>query len=97
MASPSVVEGLSEPQGAVATATSGARKPSPQAAQSARPITPRGLAAQQPSQTSQTSAVAEGPVAPAPHPTGASGTSCDPPFYIDADGTKRYKRYCANL
>lgn len=34
--------------------------------------------------------------APATRPA-TNGSSCDPPFYIDADGTKRYKRYCGSL
>ncbi len=37
------------------------------------------------------------PPASAARPPASNGTSCDPPFYIDADGTKRYKRSCANL
>jgi serine/threonine-protein kinase len=34
--------------------------------------------------------------APATRPP-TNGSSCDPPFYIDGDGTKRYKRYCGSL
>jgi hypothetical protein len=26
-----------------------------------------------------------------------AAANCDPPFWIDADGTKRYNRHCANL
>ncbi len=31
-----------------------------------------------------------------PASAGAKAASCDPPFWIDADGTKRYYRHCTN-
>ena len=31
------------------------------------------------------------------HPSTPAAANCDPPFWIDADGTKRYNRHCANL
>jgi eukaryotic-like serine/threonine-protein kinase len=37
------------------------------------------------------------PPAVAPGVRAASSASCDPPFFIDADGNKRYYRHCANL
>jgi eukaryotic-like serine/threonine-protein kinase len=36
-------------------------------------------------------------IAPAASTAHGSGASCDPPFWIDSDGTKRYNRHCANL
>jgi serine/threonine protein kinase len=38
--------------------------------------------------------------APAPSPArapAANSAGCDPPFWIDADGTKRYNRHCGDL
>ena len=75
----------------------GARKGAPPPAQSARPMAPRGQAAPQatvPGDAPVATPAATAPRAAAPAP---NVSSCDPPFYIDADGTKRYKRYCANL
>jgi eukaryotic-like serine/threonine-protein kinase len=71
----------------------GVKKAATPAAPSARPIAPHGPAAP------QTTSVAEAPAGvaptvPAARPPGPSAPNCDPPFYIDADGTKRYKRYC---
>jgi eukaryotic-like serine/threonine-protein kinase len=101
VASESGTEVTSAPPAATAVASAPARRASPPAAASAgRPASPRSQAA-----ATTPAAVAEGPAlaAPAqgaPHPTATgapSASSCDPPFYFDADGTKRYKRYCANL
>jgi serine/threonine-protein kinase len=72
-------------------AAASARKPAP----TAKGQTPRSDAPEAPAPT----------IAPTARPSSASpgtnpgtnGSSCDPPFYIDADGTKRYKRYCAGL
>jgi hypothetical protein len=76
-----------------AKSVDGARRASPSPTQSARPLTPRGQAAPQASSiTEEATTATPGPKAPPPNVS-----SCDPPFYIDADGTKRYKRYCANL
>jgi eukaryotic-like serine/threonine-protein kinase len=73
----------------------GVKKPAPPAAPSARPIAPHGPAA--PPTTSVAEAPAgAAPTVPAARPPGPSAPSCDPPFYIDADGTKRYKRYCTD-
>jgi eukaryotic-like serine/threonine-protein kinase len=76
----------SEP--AVASATSGRKTASAPAI--ARPVLPRSPTAPQASETSETTATP--PAAPR-----APGASCDPPFWIDSDGTKRYNRHCANL
>jgi eukaryotic-like serine/threonine-protein kinase len=98
MSSPSGSAASSETQavGPVTASTSvagvGAKKASPQTAQSARPVAPRGQAAPQPTEVTETPAAA-----PTARPSIPNAASCDPPFYIDADGTKRYKRYCANL
>ena len=75
----------------------GAKKGSPNPVPSARPMAPRGQAAPQPTVVAEApvaTSTATAPRAPTPAP---NVSSCDPPFYIDADGTKRYKRYCANL
>jgi hypothetical protein len=96
--SPPAASASSEPAAgglAAASTSAGAiatRKASPQTAQSARPAAPRGQAAPQPTEVTETPAVA-----PTTHPAIPNAASCDPPFYLDADGTKRYKRYCANL
>jgi hypothetical protein len=37
----------------------------------------------------------EGAEAAPTAPPRANGASCDPPFWIDSDGTKRYNRHCA--
>jgi len=71
--------------------STGTRRTPPQGAPSARPVAPRGQAAPQATEAETPAA------APVAHPPAANVSSCDPPFYIDADGTKRYKRYCANL
>ncbi len=73
----------------------GARKGFAPPAQSARPILARGQAA--PQGTVAEGAPAAAPLAAPARPPAPNVSSCDPPFYIDADGTKRYKRYCANL
>ena len=70
----------------------GARRASPPAAQSARATAPRGQAAPQATSITEEATATAGPRTPPPNVS-----SCNPPFYIDADGTKRYKRYCANL
>ncbi len=71
----------------------GTRKVLPAAAPSARPAAPpRGLVPPQATDVAEAATVV-----PPPRPATANGSSCDPPFYIDVDGTKRYKRYCANL
>jgi serine/threonine-protein kinase len=71
----------------------GVKKAAPPAAPSARPIAPHGPAAPQTTSVAEAPAGAA-PTVPAARPPGAP--SCDPPFYIDADGTKRYKRYCTD-
>jgi hypothetical protein len=76
-------------------AGSSAKKPQAPSMPSARPLAPRGQAAPQPTQAPEGTETA-GTVPVAPTPT-KNVSSCDPPFYIDADGTKRYKRYCAGL
>jgi serine/threonine protein kinase len=54
-----------------------------------RPALLRSPTAPQASETSE--------ITPAASTTHGSGASCDPPFWIDSDGTKRYNRHCANL
>ena len=82
-----------------ATAGSGAivglKKAAAPVPQSVRPPPAHGPAAQQ--AASVTEVPAATPSVATPRPPGPNGASCDPPFYIDADGTKRYKRYCADL
>jgi serine/threonine-protein kinase len=63
-----------------------------QAPTTTRPALPRSPTAPQPGENTETAT--PGPTAPA---TRGSGASCDPPFWIDSDGTKRYNRHCANL
>ena len=76
-------------------AGSSAKKAQAPSIPSARPVAPRGQAAPQPTQAPEgAETAATVPVAPTPT---KNVSSCDPPFYIDADGTKRYKRYCAGL
>ncbi len=88
----SATEAFSDAPGKAAASAGGTKKsPPPQAAQAARPVAAHGQA------SPQASEVAETPPTPQPHPATPNAPSCDPPFYIDADGTKRYKRYCANL
>jgi serine/threonine protein kinase len=87
------------PAAAVVVGAAGARKgsaPPVQGAPSARPIGARGQAAPQGSAAEGTP-TASPAVATSVRPPAPNVSSCDPPFYIDADGTKRYKRYCANL
>ncbi|HTB73176.1 MAG TPA: hypothetical protein VK762_08020, partial [Polyangiaceae bacterium] len=87
------------PAAAVVVGAAGARKgaaPPVQGAQSARPIGARGQAAPQGSAAEGAPAASPAVAAPVRQPA-PNVSSCDPPFYIDADGTKRYKRYCANL
>jgi serine/threonine-protein kinase len=73
----------------------GVKKAAPPAAPSARPIAPHGPAAPQTTSVAEAPAGAA-PTVPAARPPGPGAPSCDPPFYIDADGTKRYKRYCTD-
>jgi eukaryotic-like serine/threonine-protein kinase len=73
----------------------GVRKAAPPAAPSARPIAPHGPAAPQTTSVAEAPA-GSAPTVPAARPPGPGAPGCDPPFYIDADGTKRYKRYCAD-
>jgi serine/threonine-protein kinase len=76
---------------------------SPEALLSAPKVTPRPAAPRASEPASHettppvTNAVTNPATTPATKPTAPNGSSCDPPFYIDADGTKRYKRYCAGL
>jgi serine/threonine-protein kinase len=77
------------------------KRGAPLAAPIARPLAPRAAAPPQTTQTTQATNAAEAPApaptASSPRPSSPNASSCDPPFYIDADGTKRYKRYCAGL
>ncbi len=46
----------------------------------------------------QANSASEGATAATPgHASAPADANCDPPFWIDADGTKRYNRRCANL
>jgi serine/threonine-protein kinase len=72
------------------------KKATPPAAQMTRAPGSHAPAAPQATSVAEAPAGAAPPVASA-HPSGPGAPSCDPPFYIDADGTKRYKRYCADL
>jgi serine/threonine-protein kinase len=84
-----VTVGSSEP-------TAPQQKPVVPSVQGAHPIAPRG-SANAPGEAQAQPHEAVTPAVTATKPATANGSSCDPPFYIDADGTKRYKRYCANL
>ena len=103
---PSAAEATPDPQARATAAAAGAKRAPPaqgmqtaqtvQTAQPSRPTAARGQAAAQ--ATAPATEAAETPAAaPAVRSPAASPASCDPPFYIDADGTKRYKRYCATL
>jgi serine/threonine-protein kinase len=78
---------------AASTETATPQKAASLPTQVARPTAPRASATQA-GEASTREAV---PAATTPKSATTNGSSCDPPFYIDADGTKRYKRYCANL
>ena len=83
---------VSEPTSEAPASASGAgvRKGAPgQAAPSARSASARAPTAPQSSEASESAAVSP--------PARGNGASCDPPFWIDGDGTKRYNRHCANL
>jgi serine/threonine-protein kinase len=58
-------------------------------APTSRPALLRSPTAPQASESSE--------IAPAASTAHGNGASCDPPFWIDSDGTKRYNRHCANL
>jgi hypothetical protein len=84
-------EALSDVPAKAAASAGGAKKnPPSQTAQTPRPGAAHGQAAPVASEVTETPA-------PPPRQATPNAPSCDPPFYIDADGTKRYKRYCANL
>jgi eukaryotic-like serine/threonine-protein kinase len=74
---------------AMTPAGSAHKTASAQATPMAKPALPRSPTAPQASEGAETTAAP-----PAPRTNGAS---CDPPFWIDGDGTKRYNRHCANL
>ncbi len=74
-------------------ATAGPRKwPAAQSVVSAHPVAARPSG---PAQGSESSAATPGAITT--HPSTPAAANCDPPFWIDADGTKRYNRHCANL
>jgi serine/threonine-protein kinase len=94
VAAPSLPAVPASPDPQSAATTGSTKKAPPPTIPSARPAS-RGQA------TTQATETAEAPAAPpattSTRPSTSSPASCDPPFYIDADGTKRYKRYCAGL
>jgi hypothetical protein len=73
-------------------ATAAPKRAATQAATGARSVAPRG-----PSTAAPLGAPAVVETSPGTHSPRVNASSCEPPFYIDADGTKRYKRYCTGL
>ena len=65
------------------------------AAQPVAAVHPVAARASTPSAPSESPGASPG-VTPA-HSSTPAAANCDPPFWIDADGTKRYNRHCANL
>jgi eukaryotic-like serine/threonine-protein kinase len=89
---PSAVATATSTTPATAEAAGGPGRKAPVSlAPSAHAATVHGAAAP------QATDVPEVVAAPATRPAATNGSSCDPPFYIDGDGTKRYKRYCGSL
>ncbi len=75
---------------AAAGAAAAPRKSTAQAMAGARPAHTPTLAPPYPASEAPNGTTPARSAAPA-------GANCDPPFWIDADGTKRYNRHCANL
>ncbi len=99
VASRSVDPAPSDPQATAqpAATVASSKKPSVPSIPSARSSgPPHGQAAPQATDGTETPA-ATPPATTSTRPATPSPSSCDPPFYIDADGTKRYKRYCTGL
>jgi eukaryotic-like serine/threonine-protein kinase len=94
---PPALDPKPEPRPITASVTAAVTAPqrkwiSVQPAASARPAVVRAQASTPPAETPGA------PPATSPaHSSIPAAANCDPPFWIDADGTKRYNRHCANL
>jgi eukaryotic-like serine/threonine-protein kinase len=87
--------GASEPAPDGAAGSSSANLPkklAPQGSPTAKTTTPARPASSQGTEAPEPTVTAP----PARTAQPGNGSSCDPPYYLDADGTKRYKRYCAD-